>query len=133
MSEGLSRKRQGIWGAYRALGRTLRTLARLEPMVRGSLYLLRRKCGKPNCRCVRGELHASWVLSRSESGRNRLYAVAQDQRGRLRPLSREYRRWQLARARWVKQSAAIVLLIDQLAEERMQSWPPPRADGPGTG
>jgi len=132
MSDALSRQRQQLWRAYQALERTLRTLQRGEPMVQGSLYQLRRKCGKPNCRCARGDLHASWVLSRSESGRSRLYAVPKDQRGRLRPLTREYRRWQLARARWIKQSAALIGLIDQLAEERLQVWPPP-PHGPGTG
>ena len=41
---------------------------RSQPMVPGSLYLLRRKCGKPNCRCATGELHTRWVLTRSEQG-----------------------------------------------------------------
>ena len=132
MDDAFSRKRQELWRAYRALGRTLRTLARSQPMVPGTFYLLRRKCGKPNCRCARGQLHASWVLTRSESGRNRLYTVGAQQRGPLRGLTREYRRWQLARARWVKQSAAMVLLIDQLAEGRREPWPP-QADGSGTG
>ena len=133
MSDDLSRRRQQLWLAYAALGRTLRTLQRQQPMVMGSLYLLRRKCGKPNCRCSQGQLHASWVLTRSESGQSRLYAVAQDQRGRLRPLTQEYRRWQRARARLVKQSAALLALIDALAEGRLQPWPPPQDHGPGTG
>ena len=33
------------------------------PMVPGSLYTLRRRCGKPNCRCAEGHLHATEVLS----------------------------------------------------------------------
>ena len=28
----------------------------------GGLYLQRKKCGKKNCRCVRGELHASYYF-----------------------------------------------------------------------
>ena len=133
MSDDLSRRRQQLWLAYAALGRTLRTLQRQQPLVPGSLYLLRRKCGKPNCRCAQGQLHASWVLTRSESGQSRLYSVPQDQRGGLRPLTQEYRRWQLARARLVKQSAAILALIDAWAEGRLQPWPPPPDHGPGTG
>lgn len=133
MSDSLSRRRQQLWRDYQALGRTLRWLQRDGPMVPGTLYLLRRKCGKPNCRCAQGELHASWVLTRSESGRSRLYVVPANQRGRLRPLTREYRLWQLARARLVKQSAALVVRVDELAESRWQSWPPASAHGPGTG
>jgi len=133
MSDAASRRRQQLWQAYAALARTLRALQRPQPMVPGSLYLLRRKCGKPNCRCAQGQLHASWVLTRSESGQSRLYSVPKDQRGRLRPLTREYRRWQLARARLVKQSTALLTMIDQLAAGRLQRWPPASAQGPGTG
>jgi len=133
MSDATSRRRQQLWQAYAALARILRTLQRSQPMVPGSLYLLRRKCGKPNCRCAQGQLHASWVLTRSESGQSRLYVVAKDQRGRLRPWTQEYRRWQRARARLVKQSAAILAMIDALAEGRLQPWPPPQDHEPGTG
>jgi len=133
MSEALSRRRQQLWRDYQALSRTLRVLQRDGPMVPGTLYLLRRKCGKPNCRCAQGEWHASWVLTRSESGRSRLYVVPADQRGRLRQWTREYRLWQLARARLVKQSAALVGLVDELAESRWQSWPPASEHEPGTG
>ena len=131
MSEPVSHLRQELWRAHLALARTLRTLQASQPMVQGSLYQLRRKCGKPNCRCARGELHASWVLTRSEAGKSRLYSVPADQRGRLRLLTREYRRWQAARARLVKQSAALLALVDQLAELRLQPWPPPLSDEPG--
>ena len=133
MSESVSRLRQELWRRYRALARTLRALQRDAPMVQGSLYLLRRKCGKPTCRCTRGELHPAWVLTRTEQGRHRLYSVPADQRGALRPLTREYRRWQLARARLVKQTTRLLNLIDQLAEGRRQPWPPASPDEPGTG
>jgi len=135
MSESVSRLRQELWRLYRALARTVRALQRDAPMVQGSLYLLRRKCGNPTCRCARGELHPTWVLTRSESGKHRLYAVPVDQRGRLRPLTREYRRWQRTRAVLVKQFARLLALIDQLAQQRLQRWPAPKPDdhGPGTG
>ncbi len=42
------------------------------PMVRGSVVIHRRRCGKPNCRCASGEaLHEATVLSYSEAGRTR--------------------------------------------------------------
>jgi len=130
MGAQVSLLRQKLWRAYRALVPTLRTLQQDAPMVQGSFYLLRRKCGKPNCRCARGQLHATWVLTRSEAGQSRLYTVRPGERGRLRPLAREYRRWQLARARLVKQTTLLVSLVDQLAEGRMQSWPPSQPDEP---
>jgi len=132
MSENASRLRQQLWALYHALERTLRALQRDAPMVPGCLYLLRRQCGKPTCRCARGELHSTWVLTRSEAGQSRLYPVPPEQRGRLRPLAREYRRWQRTRALWVKQSARLLALIDELADQRLQRWPPPKPDEPRT-
>jgi hypothetical protein len=92
-------------------------------MVQGSFYLLRRKCGKPNCRCAQGQLHASWVLSRSEAGKDRLYSVPQSERLRVRLWAAEYRRYQRARALFVKRQAEVLALADQIAEKRLVSWP----------
>ncbi len=70
--------------------------------------------------------------ARSEAGKHHLYAVPADQRGPLRPLTREYRRWQRTRAVLVKQFAQLLTFIDQLAEHRLQRWPPPKSDEPRT-
>ena len=128
MSDVISRLRQQLWRCYRAVASTLRTLQRDAPMVWGSLYLLRRKCGKPTCRCTRGQLHPAWVLTRSEAGKHRLYVVPADQRKRLAPLSLEYRRWQRNRALLVKQCARLLALIDRLADRRLGRWPPAKSD-----
>ncbi len=47
-------------------------VARGEPrLVRGSLITLRRRCGKPNCRCATGAAHETPALSYSVEGRTR--------------------------------------------------------------
>src|ERR1035437_10637676 len=76
--------RQRLWRQSRALGRRLRTMTSQGPLTPGSFYLLRRKCGKASCRCTRGQLHAVWVLTRSESGQHKLYSVPPDQRAQVR-------------------------------------------------
>jgi len=103
---------------------SLRQLQRSQPMVQGSFYLLRRKCGKPNCRCAGGQLHVSWVITRSEQGQDRIYSVPKDQRARLRLLTQEYRRYQRARAVLVKRHGKLLQLVDRIAELRMNPWPP---------
>lgn len=123
MSERISRIRQQLWRLYRAIAQTLRLLQTGAPMVQGSLYLMRRKCGKPTCRCARGQLHPVWVLTRSEAGKRRLYAVPATELGKLRPLAREYRKWHRARAMLVKQCNRLVRLVDQLADRRLVRWP----------
>jgi hypothetical protein len=123
MSGNLSLLRQKLWRAYSALARTLRHLQRDPPMVPGSFYLLRRKCGKPNCRCASGQLHASWVLTRSEAGRDRIYSVPKDQRAQVRRWAWEYRRYQRARAALAKALPQLLALADQMAEQRLLVWP----------
>jgi hypothetical protein len=118
-----SQLRQQLWRSYKALGTLLRSLSRDKPMVQGSFYLLRRKCGNPNCRCARGQLHSSWVITRSEGGKDRLYSVPPSERARLRVLTAEYRRYQRSRARLVKSQPELVAWIDQLAQARMITWP----------
>jgi hypothetical protein len=40
-------------------------------MVRGSLFTLRRKCGKPTCRCASGDPHETPALAYPEAGRTK--------------------------------------------------------------
>jgi hypothetical protein len=123
MSADISTQRQRYWRSYAAMRTSLRVLQRSEPMVQGSFYLLRRKCGKPTCRCARGELHASWVITRSEHGKDRIYSVPIEQRGRLRQLTSEYRRYQRARAVLVKRHLQLLKFADLFAEKRLLIWP----------
>lgn len=99
-------------------------------MVQGSFYLLRRKCGKPNCRCASGLLHESWVLTRSEAGKDRIYSVPDEERALIRRQAGEYRRYQRARAVLVKRHAQILKLIDEIAEHRLRVWPEKRPEPP---
>ena len=128
LSTELSSLRQQLWRAYAALAPTLRRLQRSNPMVQGSFYLLRRKCGKPNCRCAAGQLHATYVLTRSEQGKDRLYTVPKDQRARVRQWAAEYRRYQRARAVLVKRHLHLLALTDQIAQQRLLVWPDKEAN-----
>lgn len=123
MSDDFSALRQQFWRSYAAMRTSLHWLQRSQPMVQGSFYLLRRKCGKPTCRCARGELHATWVITRSELGKDRIYSVPAEQRGRLRELTSEYRRYQRARALLVRRHLQLLKLADLIAEKRLRPWP----------
>ena len=43
-----------------------------RPVIKGTAYELKRRCGKPGCKCARGEFHARMVVSASEGGKTRL-------------------------------------------------------------
>lgn len=130
MSRDPSKLRQNLRRAFAALGQTVQALQRSDPMIQGSFYLLRRKCGKPNCRCASGQLHSCWVLTRSENGRDRLYSVPRDQRARVRKEAAEYRLYQRARALVVKRNGQLLALADELAAHRLRVWPRKKEDPP---
>ena len=47
-----------------------------EPLLlRGSLIVLRRRCGKAGCRCATGEPHATPALSYSVEGKTRMLTL----------------------------------------------------------
>ena len=54
--------------------RQLDDLLPLRQLVKGSVYQLQTRCGKPSCHCAseEGPLHSSFVLSWSEHGHTRL-------------------------------------------------------------
>ncbi len=132
MSENRSLQRRRLWQVWRTAERLVRRMQRSEAMCPGSLYLLRRRCGKPTCRCRQGELHATWVVTRSEAGRVRLYRVPEQERAAVRRLTAQYREWQQARAALVKAVNELMRQLDALAEGRLRPWPAQTeaADGP---
>lgn len=126
MPAELSALRQRLWRQYRSLARLVRTMTSQGPLVQGSFYLLKRKCGKASCRCARGQLHTVWVLTRSESGQHKLYTVPPEERARIRKQAAAWRRSQRARARLLEQTAQLIALADQIAEAQRVYWPPSR-------
>jgi len=52
-------------------------VSRSEPlMVRGTLFTLRRRCGKTNCRCANGAAHESPALAYPQAGRTKTITLA---------------------------------------------------------
>ena len=67
--------------------------ARTQPlMVRGTLFTLRRRCGKPTCHCASGEAHESPALAYPEAGKTKTLTLAADQVGPVRAALERYTR-----------------------------------------
>ena len=125
MAAPTSALRRTLWRHFRASGRLLRLLTAQAELIPGSFYLLRRKCGKPSCRCARGHLHTTWVLTRSESGQHKLYPVPPQERARVRRLAAAWKRSQKARAKLLKLNAQLLALADEIVQNQQVDWPPP--------
>jgi len=53
----------------------LNEMPKLEESIRGSLVIMNRFCGKPNCKCLKGQKHKSVYLSQSRRGRTRMIYI----------------------------------------------------------
>ena len=106
--------------------RRLDELLPLRQLVKGSVYLLQTRCGKPSCHCAceQGPLHSSTVLSWSEHGKTRLRTLPPGERARFRQLTQDYRRFRQARAALVKLQRRMLATIDRL--EKTLRLPPPK-------
>jgi hypothetical protein len=121
-----SRLRQTLRALLADYQRQLDQLLPLRQLVKGSVYELQTRCGKPACHCAApsGPRHATTVLSWSERGRTRLRTVPPGQRERLRRLAAHYRRFRQARAALGKLHQRMLANLDRL--ERVLRLPPPK-------
>ena len=91
-----------------------------RPVIKGSVYEIQRRCGKPGCKCARGELHKSMVLSTSAQGHTKLRTIP---RGSLTDVRRKvaaYQQIRRARARLVKTHQKMLEIIDQIEALRRE-------------
>jgi hypothetical protein len=116
----LSRLRQALHRLLQDLEHSLEVAFERSPLVKGNVYEMARKCGKPNCVCTRGELHRSMVLSWSEGGKTRLFSIPPERLGELRGKSEEYLRYRRARARVTEICREIVAVLDQMEKLRRE-------------
>ena len=71
-------------------------------LVRGSFQTLRRRCGKPRCRCTRGQLHETLVFIDRTSGERVIRKASPRQYYELKKATHRYQSLRKLRARLAK-------------------------------
>lgn len=94
-------KRRGMSWQEQSWRERLAELLRDEGVLRGSVSVRRRVCGKAGCRCVDGERHEAMYVVYREKGRTVQLYVPKDFEARVR--------------RWVKRYAEARELLDKLS------------------
>lgn len=123
--------------ARQALRRIAEQLAKRVESARGvraevmpaSLSKTYKICGKPNCKCARGDKHEVYQLSWVEAGRRRSTHIRRDELARVRAAVERYRHLRQDRAEVLKLAAEAASLIDALVE--VLRVPPPDKSGGG--
>jgi hypothetical protein len=115
-----SRIRQSLTRLAQEIVELVPVFLERHPIVKGTVYEQRRKCGKPNCACASGEPHRTMILSRSEGGRTRLISIPPGRLGELERLTGRYQCFRRARARLGRLYQQMIELLDQLEASRRQ-------------
>lgn len=119
--QNLSRLRQALRQRLKELESSLEVVFGRAPLVKGNVYEMARKCGKPSCICTRGELHRSMVLSWSERGKTQLFLIPPDRLAEVRQKSQEYWRFGRTRARVSEICKGMVTLLDRIEKLRREA------------
>jgi hypothetical protein len=125
-AERASRLRQTLRARLAEYQQRLEDLLPLRQLLKGSVYELKTRCGKPSCHSAspEGPLHSSTMLSWSERGRTRLRTLPAGDIAAHGHLAENHRRFRQDRAALVKLHRQILLAIDRL--ERALLHPPPK-------
>src|SRR4030066_238142 len=121
--EKFSQLRQSLLRLASEIEGLVKPLFSDRPVIKGTVYELKRKCGKPGCKCAQGELHARMVVSASERGKTRLRVIP---RGFLVDTQQRVRRYQelrRARARVVEIHRQMLKVMDEMEAMRREELP----------
>jgi hypothetical protein len=102
------------------------SLLEIRQLLKGSLYELKTRCGKPSCHCAapEGARHTAPALSWSDRGKTQLRTLPAKEVERVRRLTENYRRFRQVRAALVQLHRRTLATIDRL--EKALRRPPPR-------
>ncbi len=94
-----------------------------KPVIKGSVYELKRKCGKAGCKCAQGELHSRMVVSASEKGNTILRVIPHGFLVEIQVKVRRYQELRRARARLVEVQRKMLRVIDEMEAMRREEIP----------
>jgi hypothetical protein len=120
-NQSLSRLRQELRSLLSDLERNLEVVFGRTPLVKGNVYEIARKCGKPSCACTKGQLHKSMVLSWSHQGKTKIKSVPPEKLNEVRIKSEEYLRFRRARAQVTVIHKRMLDVIERIESLRRES------------
>ena len=121
-----SQLRQSLAGLSNQVRQAAEPFFSDKPVIKGSAYELKTKCGKPGCKCAKGQLHSRMVLSASEKGKTKLRAIPHGFLVEVQTKVRRYQELRRARARLVQVHKEMLKVMDQIEAMRREEMPAPK-------
>ena len=118
--EKVSRLRQSLLHLAEEIKGLVEPFFSDRPVIKGTVYELKRRCGKPGCKCTRGELHARMVVSASEGGKTRLQVIPHGFLVEVQAKVRRYQELRRVRARLGELYREMLKGMDQMEGMRRE-------------
>jgi hypothetical protein len=131
--EKFSRLRQSLLHLVNEMRPLVEPFFSDRPVIKGTVYELRRKCGKPGCKCAQGELHARMVVSASEKGRTRLRVIPRGFLVEVQGRVKRYQELRRVRARVVVIHRQMLRVLDEMEAMRREQLPSSNKKGSSKG
>lgn len=129
--EKASRSRRQMLDTARALlAGTEQLVAERGPLLKGAYQLRGTRCGKPTCKCARGELHPTAVLVVSQDGRRRSYYVRPAERAEVQQRVARYLHYRGEQATLTRLTVEVMAAADELLAALLEPHQPLRAADP---
>ena len=94
-----------------------------KPVIKGSVYELKTKCGKPGCKCAQGQLHYRMVLSASEKGKTKLRAIPHGFFVEVQTKVGRYQELRRVRVRLIELHKKMLQVMDEMEVTRREEMP----------
>lgn len=118
-SEKLSKLRQELSILLKQRYRHLKVIFNNVALVKGGIYIINRKCGKPSCKCAATSYrHPSYYLYKSVNAKNFTIYIKSGDVGKLRKLTNNYIKFRKARAGLIKIEKNMAEIINKIEEEK---------------
>lgn len=115
-----SRLRQSLTRLADEVSQLIKPFFSDTAVIKGSVYELKRKCGKPGCRCAQGQLHRRMVVSASEKGRTRLRVIPRGYLVDVQTKVERYQKLRVARARLIEVNKKMLRVMDEMEAMRRE-------------
>ena len=94
-----------------------------KPLIKGSVYELKTKCGKPGCKCAKGKLHHRMVVSASEKGKTKLRAIPHGFLIEVQTKVRRYQELRRVRVGLIEVHKKMLQVMDEMEAMRREEMP----------
>lgn len=118
--ERFSRLRQTLLHLGDEIKRLIEPFFSDRPVIKGTVYELKRRCGKPGCKCAQGQLHCRMVVSASEKGKTKLQVIPHGFLVEVQHKVRRYQELRRARARLVGVHRRMLKVMDEMEGVRRE-------------